>query len=210
MKAAIYARYSSDLQRATSLDDQIRLCQEEAARRGYSVAKVFTDAALSGTLDERQRPGFAAMLDAAKQRTFDVLITDEMSRLSRDQADGLKILDRLEHWGIGLVTRDGTDTVSNPNTRLVAGMKAVMADEENRAKAQRTWRGLQGTALRGYSPGGLPYGYRSQPEFDGRGKIAGYRKVIHEGEAEIVRRIFACSPERKASVPIPLGKSSRC
>jgi len=32
MRAAIYARYSSDLQSAASIDDQVRLCRERAAQ----------------------------------------------------------------------------------------------------------------------------------------------------------------------------------
>ena len=38
-KVAIYARYSSDQQREASIEDQIRLCQERAAREGWKVAK---------------------------------------------------------------------------------------------------------------------------------------------------------------------------
>ncbi len=34
MKAAIYARYSSDNQRDASIEDQIRLCSERAEREG--------------------------------------------------------------------------------------------------------------------------------------------------------------------------------
>ncbi len=48
MRAAIYARYSSDLQSAASLEDQIRLCRAHAARAGWAVTQVFEDRALSG------------------------------------------------------------------------------------------------------------------------------------------------------------------
>ncbi|HLW59606.1 MAG TPA: recombinase family protein [bacterium] len=37
MRAAIYARYSSENQRASSIEDQIRLCKAEAERRGWTV-----------------------------------------------------------------------------------------------------------------------------------------------------------------------------
>ena len=48
MRVAIYARYSSDLQSETSIDDQVRLCRERAKRDGMTVAEVFTDYAISG------------------------------------------------------------------------------------------------------------------------------------------------------------------
>ena len=34
MRAVIYARYSSDLQREASIEDQVRLCREHITRHG--------------------------------------------------------------------------------------------------------------------------------------------------------------------------------
>ncbi|HLW59599.1 MAG TPA: recombinase family protein [bacterium] len=87
MRAAIYARYSSENQRASSIDDQIRLCRQEADQRGWIVVNEFSDAALSGALGEDQRPGYRTMMAAAKRREFDVLLVDDTSRLSRDSVD---------------------------------------------------------------------------------------------------------------------------
>ncbi len=87
MRAAIYVRYSSENQREASLEDQERLCRQEAERLGYAVTQVYKDAALSGQLNEALRPGFSAMQEAAKRHEFDVLIVDDASRLSRDQSD---------------------------------------------------------------------------------------------------------------------------
>ena len=38
-RAAIYARYSSDLQRAASIDDQVRLCRERIEREGWKPSR---------------------------------------------------------------------------------------------------------------------------------------------------------------------------
>jgi DNA invertase Pin-like site-specific DNA recombinase len=38
-QAAIYARFSSDMQNQSSIDDQVRLCREFAARAGFGVVK---------------------------------------------------------------------------------------------------------------------------------------------------------------------------
>jgi len=46
--AAIYARYSSDLQREASIEDQNRICRERAAREGWSVYKYYSDHGISG------------------------------------------------------------------------------------------------------------------------------------------------------------------
>jgi hypothetical protein len=41
IKCAIYARFSSDLPQATSIEDQIRQCREFAIHQGWSVVEEF-------------------------------------------------------------------------------------------------------------------------------------------------------------------------
>jgi hypothetical protein len=60
-RAAIYARFSSDQQNERSIGDQVALCCEYATRQGYSVARVFEDAAASGA-SMHGRPGIRALL----------------------------------------------------------------------------------------------------------------------------------------------------
>ena len=51
IRVAIYARYSSDLQSPTSIEDQVRLCRQHAARQdGWTVVQVFEDVAISGAM----------------------------------------------------------------------------------------------------------------------------------------------------------------
>jgi hypothetical protein len=38
--AAIYARYSSDLQREASIEDQIRICRERAVKEGWPIYRL--------------------------------------------------------------------------------------------------------------------------------------------------------------------------
>ncbi|MGT2467397.1 recombinase family protein [Mesorhizobium atlanticum] len=42
-RAALYARYSSDLQTDRSIEDQIALCTDSAAKQGLTVVSVFHD-----------------------------------------------------------------------------------------------------------------------------------------------------------------------
>ena len=58
MRVAIYARYSTDLQRAASIEDQVRLCLERAAREGWKVVRQISDRGISGaSLDSPGYPG---------------------------------------------------------------------------------------------------------------------------------------------------------
>ncbi len=75
MKAvAIYARYSSDQQRDASIEDQIRLCQERAAREGWRVRQCYTDHAISGA--SLIRPGVQALLQDAYAGQFEIILAE--------------------------------------------------------------------------------------------------------------------------------------
>ncbi len=66
MRAACYARYSSDLQRATSIEDQVATARRYAEQQGWTVvpACIYTDAAVSGASIQGRR-GIQALLAAA-------------------------------------------------------------------------------------------------------------------------------------------------
>lgn len=82
MRVGIYARYSSDRQSDTSLDDQIRLCRARANREEWTVVNVYRDAATSGAL--RMRRGYQALLADALSGKFDVVLAELLDRLNRD------------------------------------------------------------------------------------------------------------------------------
>ncbi len=48
IRAALYARYSSDQQRPASIADQQRICRERASREGWQIVGSYEDAAISG------------------------------------------------------------------------------------------------------------------------------------------------------------------
>ncbi len=56
IRAAIYARFSSDLQSDKSIGDQIALCREVCAREGMAVITTFEDRAISGTAPGQYEP----------------------------------------------------------------------------------------------------------------------------------------------------------
>ena len=84
-RAIIYARYSSDSQRDASVEDQIRICVELIERHGWLAGEVFIDRALSGA--SSLRPGYQALLRAARDGECDIVVAEALDRLSRDQAD---------------------------------------------------------------------------------------------------------------------------
>ena len=103
MRAAIYARYSSDLQREASIADQIRLWEELVNRNGWATVEIYRDQAISGSTITN-RPGMRELLADAKKAKFDVVVAEALDRLSRDQEDIAAIFKRLRHWEIAIVT----------------------------------------------------------------------------------------------------------
>src|SRR6266849_1950834 len=64
MRAVVYARYSSDLQREASIEDQIRLCRKRIEHEGWEYIHAYTDRALSGAT--ALRPAYQSLLEDAR------------------------------------------------------------------------------------------------------------------------------------------------
>ncbi len=110
--AAVYARYSSENQSATSIDDQVSSCRRYAERNGLHVpaAHIYTDSAVSGA--RRNRQGWSALRSAAERRLFEVVLVDDLSRVSRDLAFLLGDVARLRYLDVEIVSvADGINTL---------------------------------------------------------------------------------------------------
>lgn len=200
LRAAIYARFSSDLQRETSLEDQIATARRYAEAQGWSTLDqhVYTDAALSGS--SLERPGIQAVLAAAARRPlpFDVLLVDDSSRVSRDIADAVRILQQLKFFGVRVVyISQGIDSASEQAETLVA-VHGMVDGLYLREMATKIKRGLRGQLERGFSTGSITFGYRTVPVLDPSGKtdvngypvLSGKRVEIVPEEARTIVQMF--------------------
>ena len=182
-KAALYARYSSDKQREASIEDQIRLCEERAAREGWTVHKSYTDQALSGA--SLMRPGIQALLTDAQDGQFDVILAESLDRISRDQEDIAGVYKRLRFAGVAIETLSEGEI-----SELHIGFKGTMGALYLKDLADKTRRGLRGCVEAGRSGGGNSYGYDVVIKFTETGAPDRGGRAINEGQATIVRRIF--------------------
>ena len=182
MRTAAYCRFSSDLQREASIRDQLRNIEAFCARMGWPVPALYQDQAISGARNDR--PGYQAMLEAADLGVFEVLLLDDLSRLSRDHIECAQAIRRLKFIGVRIIgVSDGTDTAREGH-KLDIGMRGLISEIHNDELARKTHRGLMGQALDGYSAGGLAFGYRSA--HDGQG----FKRSIDAEQAQWVRLIF--------------------
>ena len=164
MRVGIYARYSSDLQRDTSLEDQIAVARRYVEERAWEVLAdhVYTDAAISGASIDG-RAGLQALLAAAQRipRPFDVVLVDDSSRISRDLADALRTMQTLKFHGVRVSTslRASTPHPSRPTRSSMHGLVDSLYLKE---MAKKIKRGLAGQLERGFVTGGKTYGYRTK------------------------------------------------
>ncbi|MFM9939772.1 MAG: recombinase family protein [Hyphomicrobiaceae bacterium] len=179
MRSAIYARFSSELQDARSINDQIALARNYAQTHGLAVAKIYQDAAISGA-STLNRPGLQQLLSDAAADAFDIIITESLDRLSRSQADIAALYERLSFLGVRIETlADGAVS------EIHVGLKGTMSALFLKDLAQKTRRGQVGRVKSGRIPGGKSFGYdliRSEAERGGR--------TINAAEAALIRRIF--------------------
>ena len=210
MRAAIYARYSSDLQSDSSIEDQIRLCAERAACDGLSITQNYTDHAISGA--SMLRPGLQQMLNDAAEGKFDTLYAEALDRLSRDMEHVSAIFKRLNFAGIRIITLSEGEV-----SELHVGLKGTMNQLFLKDLAAKTRRGLRGRVEKGKSGGGRCYGYDVVRNIGPDGNPTTGERDINPAEAKIVCGIFedyanGLSPREIAkalnakAIPSPSGK----
>ena len=211
LRCALYTRYSSDQQRAASIEDQFRVCRERAAREGWKIAGAYKDSAVSGA-SMILRPGIQALLEDARRGMFEIVIAEALDRVSRDQADVATLYKHLKFAGVMIVTLSEGEI-----DELHVGLKGTMNALFLKDLAAKTHRGLRGRVEQGRSGGGLCYGYHVVKSLDGSGDPVRGGRTVKEAEAQIVRRVFrefasGASPRAIArrlngeGIPGPSGK----
>lgn len=175
MRAVLYARYSTDLQSASSIADQHRALREALPRLGLREVSAHSDAAISGS--SLARPGLEDALGEIEAGRADVLVAEALDRISRDLEHVARIAKRIAFRGARIVTLSEGEIGA-----LHIGLSGTMAQLYLEQLAEKTRRGLRGVVADGRIAAGRAYGYRPTAE---RGRFE-----IVEEEAEVVRRIM--------------------
>ncbi len=176
-RVALYARHSTDEQ-ARSVPAQLDRCREVARRHHATVVEEFADEGISGAV-MLERPAIMALLEAAAYRDFEVVLIEDLSRISRDQADVATIYKRLGYHGVQMWSV--TEGLIN---ELHIGLKGTMNALYLKDLSDKVRRGQRAAVASGGIPGSRRYGYAAVPG-------SGGQRTINETEAAVVRRIFA-------------------
>ena len=196
MKAAIYARYSSENQSEKSIDDQVRVCKKYCAEHELTVCEehIYVDEAISGSLVNR--PGLQTLDKAAENKEFEAVVVDDLSRLSRSNHQMLTLVLKFNYYQVKLISVSDGIVTDDENSKLGIQMRGLINELYLDDLGKKTMRGLEGQKLRGFSAGENVYGYCSKPVGElrlnkrGQAKYEGKVHKINPEEAEVIRRIF--------------------
>jgi site-specific DNA recombinase len=197
VNVAIYSRFSTEAQDATSISGQIANCETLANEHGWNIVARYSDAAISGNDDSR--PGYQALLADAESGKFDGILVDETSRLTRRPGELPRLMEELTFRNQWISDCKGFDS-RQETAALLAALYGGIDSLELRKIRARTHRSLRERHKAGFSAGGKCYGYTTElvdPDDPNTKK----RTVVVPEQAKIVSEIF----ERYAD-----GESPRC
>lgn len=176
--AVIYARYSCDAQSEQSIEGQLRVCEEYAAKNDILILDTYIDRAMTGTND--MRPDFQRMIRDSAKRQWNYVVVYKLDRFSRNKYEATVHKNTLKNNGVKVVSAM-ENIPDSPEGIILESLLEGMNQYYSAELAQKVRRGMRETRLKGnYQGGHLPYGY-----------VACDKKVIiDEEKAEVVRFIF--------------------
>ncbi len=188
MKAAIYCRLSKEdedkIGESESIQNQKSMLIQYAIEKGFDIYQIYSDEDYSGI--DRNRPAFNAMIEAASEHKFDVVLAKTQSRFTRDMELVEKYLHgKFMEWGvrfIAVVDHVDTNDTANKKSRQINGLinEWYLEDLSTNVRSVLDHKRKEGLFIGSFAR----YGYCKDP--NAKGKL-----IIDPEAAEVVRRIFS-------------------
>lgn len=211
MRAAAYARYSTDKQTENSIAYQLDAIRKYCRENDITIVATFADEAETGTNMDRE--GFRQMVAAAGRGEFDAVVIYDVTRGSRDVGDWFTFRKAMLMLGVQVIaTTQSLGDITNSNDFLLELISVGMGQREVLETRQKSINGVAVKAKQGVFLGGIPpLGY----------DVVNGAYVVNPCEARTVRTIFAMYADGQSYSAIleaidgaigkrgqPLGKNS--
>ncbi len=190
-RALIYVRVSTDKQadKGIAIPTQLDECRKKVQGLGLICDEendVYRDEGLTGT-EMSKRVALLAMLNRCKQdKGVKVVVTYELSRLSRSQYDSAYIRSELRKRNISIVS--ATEHITDdPMGDAMAGMLSVVNQLSSAQTAQRASDNMMNKAVRGDFPGKAPFGYVNKQEKTTTGRVRAWIEIHPETSPWVVK-----------------------
>ncbi|WP_010249650.1 recombinase family protein [Acetivibrio cellulolyticus] len=180
-RVVAYCRVSTDKEdQQNSFESQKRYFEEYIkANENWDFIDIYADEGISGTSVEK-REDFKRMIEDAKDRKFDLVLTKEIARFARNTKDSLEYTRKLKKMGIGVFfTIDNINTLDTDGELRLTIMSALAQDESRRTSERVKW-GQKRRMEQGVVFGREVFGYYLE-----KGVL-----TVNPEEAEIVKLIF--------------------
>lgn len=183
LRVTFYARVSTDKDvQLNSLDNQILYFKNFIMENSnWKYVDGYIDEGISGT-SVKNRTNFLKMIRDGKEGKFDLILTKEISRFSRNTVDSIKYTQELLASDVGvLFLSDNINTIL-PDSELRLTIMSSIAQEEVRKLSERVKFGMKRS--------------REKGKVLGNNAITGYTKEkgklkINEKEAIMIRKIYS-------------------
>ena len=183
LRVTYYARVSTDRdEQLNSLENQVMYFENYIkSQTNWIFVKGYVDEGISGT-SVNKRDNFLKMINDAKNGMFNLILTKEISRFSRNTVDSIKYTQELLENDVGvLFLSDNINTIL-PDSELRLTIMSSIAQEEVRKLSERVRFGMKRSKEKGVVLG--------------NNAITGYTKnkgklEINEKEAILIRKIYS-------------------
>ncbi len=183
MKAALYARVSTDMQNeGYSIDAQKELLKKYCEVKQIKDYDYYVDGGYSGS--NINRPMLTKLIQDCKNKKVNIVIVYKLDRLSRSQKDTLYLIEEVFiPNGVDFISISENFDTTTAYGKAMIGILSVFAQLERETIKERTRMGMKERIKGGYWPGGgkLPYGY----DYD---KSKGI--LVKNERAESVKKMF--------------------
>lgn len=192
LRVTYYSRVSTTSEeQQNSLKNQQNYFEEIIKKnKNWTYINGYIDNGITGTSDIK-RTSFMEMIKDANENKFDLIITKEISRFSRNTLDSIKYTRELLHNGVGvLFINDNINTIL-PDSELRLTIISSLAQDEIRKLSDRVKFGMKESIKKG--------------NILGNQKLYGYKKTkdkyeINEQQAKVIIKIYKLYANKNKSL----------
>jgi len=181
IRAAGYCRVSTDQEdQANSFESQKAYFREYIHRHpDWELYEIYADEGITGTSTKKRRE-FNRMMNDAYRGKFQLIVTKEVSRFSRNILDTISYTRELRAMGVGVIFATDRINTLEPESEMILSYIAAQSQEESRRTSARVVWGQTRQMEKGVVFGHSLLGYDLK-----KGQL-----MINPEGAEIVRLIF--------------------
>ena len=181
IRVAAYCRVSTEHEdQANSFDSQRRYFRDCIdANPKWELSEIYADEGITGT-STKKRTQFNRMISDAHSGKFQLILTKEVSRFSRNLLDTIAYTRELKALGVGVVFLSDGFSSLDPDSELRLSIMGSIAQEESRKTSARVKWGQTRQMERGVVFGTSMLGY----------DVCSGKLTINPEGAGIVRLIF--------------------